>query len=86
MVLDRRAILKGMAAGFVATGIRSDAENVAALAEIYASMRIWDVRCHLEAVPGDTPEKRIEVLVRNIDGLASSALCSERDCPGSRQR
>ena len=26
--------------------------------------RIWDVHSHLHSVPGDTPEKRMEVLVR----------------------
>src|SRR5437867_10798492 len=31
--------------------------------------RIWDVHSHLHSVPGDTPEKRIEVLVRCADRL-----------------
>lgn len=74
MVIERRAVLKGITAGLVATGIRSGAENTAALPETYASMRIWDVHSHLEAVPGDTPENRMEVLVRQMDRLGIERL------------
>jgi hypothetical protein len=31
--------------------------------------RIWDVHSHLHALPGDTPERRMEVLVRCADRL-----------------
>ena len=31
--------------------------------------RIWDIHNHLHSVPGDTPEKRMEVLVRCMDRL-----------------
>src|ERR1041385_6911134 len=32
-------------------------------------LRIWDVHTHLHSVPGDTPETRMEVLVRCMDRL-----------------
>jgi uncharacterized protein len=32
-----------------------------------ARLRIWDIHCHLHGVPGDTPEERIEFLVRCAD-------------------
>ncbi len=31
--------------------------------------RIWDIHSHLHSVPGDTPEKRMEVLIRCMDRL-----------------
>ena len=31
--------------------------------------RVWDIHSHLRSVPGDTPEKRMEVLVRCMDRL-----------------
>jgi predicted TIM-barrel fold metal-dependent hydrolase len=31
--------------------------------------RIWDAHCHLHGVPGNTPEQRIEVLIRAADRL-----------------
>ena len=37
-------------------------------------IRIWDVHSHLEAVPGDTAEARIEILVRHMDRLGIERL------------
>lgn len=34
-----------------------------------ARFRVWDVHCHLYSVPGDSPETRMEVLVRCADRL-----------------
>src|SRR5258708_10638584 len=31
--------------------------------------RIWDIHSHLHSVPGDIPEKRMEVLIRCSDRL-----------------
>jgi predicted TIM-barrel fold metal-dependent hydrolase len=38
------------------------------------AFRIWDVHSHLHAVPGDTPEKRMEVLIRCADRLGIERL------------
>lgn len=35
---------------------------------------IWDIHSHLHSVPGDTPEKRMEVLVRCADRLGIDRL------------
>jgi predicted TIM-barrel fold metal-dependent hydrolase len=36
--------------------------------------RIWDIHSHLHSVPGDTPEKRMEVLIRCADRLGIERL------------
>lgn len=36
--------------------------------------RIWDAHCHLHAVPGNTPEERMEVLIRCADRLGIERL------------
>jgi len=39
-----------------------------------ARFRIWDIHSHLHSVPGDTPEKRMEVLIRCADRLGIERL------------
>ena len=39
-----------------------------------ARFRIWDVHCHMHSVPGDTPEQRIEFLIRCADRLGVERL------------
>ena len=36
--------------------------------------RIWDAHSHLHSVPGDTPEKRVEVLIRCADRMGIERL------------
>ncbi len=73
--MDRREVLKGIAAGFVATGVRVDAESqAAARPDTFDSMRIWDVHSHLEALPGNTPEERMAILVEHMDRLGIERL------------
>src|SRR2546422_10716780 len=36
--------------------------------------RIWDIHSHLHSVPGETPEKRMEVLIRCADRLGIERL------------
>jgi uncharacterized protein len=36
--------------------------------------RIWDIHSHLHSVPGDTPEKRMEMLIRCADRLGIERL------------
>jgi len=37
-------------------------------------LRIWDIHSHLHSVPGETPEKRMEVLIRCADRLGIERL------------
>src|SRR5258708_1134082 len=39
-----------------------------------ARFRIWDIHSHLHSVPGDTPEKRMEALIRCADRLGIERL------------
>jgi uncharacterized protein len=39
-----------------------------------ARFRVWDIHSHLGQVPGDTPEKRMEFLVRCMDRLGIERL------------
>lgn len=39
-----------------------------------SGFRIWDEHCHLGAVPGNTPEERIEVLIECADRLGIERL------------
>ncbi len=44
------------------------------LQEASKRFKIWDIHSHLGSVPGDTPEKRMEVLVRAMDRLGIERL------------
>ena len=74
MKINRRTVVKGMVAGLMATRITSPAEEIAPLPQTFRDYRIWDVHSHLEALPGDTPEGRIEILVRHMDRLGIERL------------
>jgi predicted TIM-barrel fold metal-dependent hydrolase len=74
MPLDRRTVLKGMAAGILAAGIPGHAESPVELPGIYQRYRIWDVHSHLEALSEPTPEERIETLVTHMDRLGVERL------------
>ncbi|MBM3735531.1 MAG: amidohydrolase [Acidobacteria bacterium] len=62
-MLHRRAFLGSAAAGlaYLAHGQQ-------------AKFRIWDIHCHLYNTPGDTPEKKMEVLIRCADRLGIERL------------
>src|SRR5437762_14090044 len=66
-MFNRRKILNSFFAGG-ALGLLGDSRPLAAQ-ETIRRFRIWDVHSHLHSVPGDTPEKRMEVLVRCADRL-----------------
>jgi len=74
MPIDRRTVLKGLAAGFVAAGVPVSGELSPDAAESHGHFRIWDVHSHLEALTGDTPEERIELLVPHMDRLGIERL------------
>jgi predicted TIM-barrel fold metal-dependent hydrolase len=72
--VNRRTVLKGIAAGLLTAGIQSGAQDPHGEWERYGHIRIWDVHSHLEALPGDTAEARIEILVRHMDRLGIERL------------
>src|SRR6202041_711543 len=72
--LNRRTVLKGIAAGLLTAGIQSGAQDPDSEPAWHRRMRIWDVHSHLEALPGDTPEAPIEILVRHMDRLGIERL------------
>jgi predicted TIM-barrel fold metal-dependent hydrolase len=74
MTLNRRTVLKGLAAGFLAAGVQADAGNSVGASKSDGRFRIWDVHSHLESLPGDTPEARMEILVRHMDRLGIERL------------
>jgi predicted TIM-barrel fold metal-dependent hydrolase len=74
MTLDRRTVLKGIAAGFIAAGVGADAEESALILEMHGDLRIWDVHSHLGQLPGNTPEERMGILVRHMDRLGIERL------------
>lgn len=67
-MFNRRTLLTSLCAGGVLTFL--DGEPVPPVAADQSRrFRIWDDHSHLHAVPGDTPEKRMEVLIRCADRL-----------------
>jgi uncharacterized protein len=74
MTLNRRTILKGLAAGFVAAGVPAAAQESAENLGFDGSFRIWDAHSHLGSLPGNTPEERMAVLVRHMDRLGIERL------------
>ena len=62
-LLDRRTFLNGICATSGAALLHL-AEKTTQAQEPNRGLRIWDVHCHMYRVPGDTPEQRIEFLVR----------------------
>jgi predicted TIM-barrel fold metal-dependent hydrolase len=74
MPLDRRTVIKSLVAGAFAAGVELDAEKSAATSKLDYRFRIWDVHSHLESLPGDTPEERMEILVRHMDRLGIERL------------
>ena len=56
-MINRRTLLQSLGAA------------AAAAQEPSRRIRIWDMHSHLHSVPGDTPEKQMELLVRCMDRL-----------------
>jgi predicted TIM-barrel fold metal-dependent hydrolase len=69
MALDRRTVLKSLVAGVATAGRLAGARNADGDPGPSTPLRIWDMHTHLHGVPGDTPEARMEVLVRHMDRL-----------------
>lgn len=67
-MLTRRRVVNSLLAGG-ASGLLSASEGLHAAQAAGRRFRIWDAHSHLHSAPGDTPEARMEVLVRCADRL-----------------
>lgn len=74
MTLDRRTALKTLVAGVASAGGLAGAQDSGEVLESVGRIRIWDMHTHLDGVEGDTPEARMEVLVRHMDRLGIERL------------
>jgi uncharacterized protein len=77
MKLDRRTVLKSLAAGCLSAGpgriARLKASVAGAGGHPTLQPRIWDVHSHLAHLPG-TPEERMAVLIQHMDRLGIERL------------
>jgi uncharacterized protein len=70
---SRRSLFKSFCKGG-ALGLVGPGRLVSGAQETGHRFRIWDIHSHLHSVPGDTPEKRMEVLARCADRLGIDRL------------
>ena len=70
---SRRAFISGLCAA-AAGAQQGPAARRNADAPPAKRFRVWDEHCHMGAVPGDTPEERIEVLIECADRLGIERL------------
>jgi len=73
-MLDRRTVIKGLVAGALAAAAQANAEKSGDASKSREHFRVWDVHSHLESLPGDTPEARMEILARHMDRLGVERL------------
>lgn len=71
--MNRRKLLNSFCTAG-AVGLLGGGGAVSGLQEVGHRFRIWDNHTHLHAVPGDTPEKRMEFLIRCADRLGIERL------------
>ena len=71
--MNRRKLLNSFCAAG-AVGLLGGGGVVSGVQEAARRFRIWDNHTHLHSVPGDTPEKRMEVLIRCADRLGIERL------------
>ena len=67
-MITRRGLLSSLVAGGV-SGLLGGARRLSAAQAAVGHFRIWDGHTHLHSAPGDTPEARMEVLIRCADRL-----------------
>ena len=67
-MISRRRILNSVVAGG-ASGLFVRAQRLSDAQPVVGHYRIWDAHTHLHSAPGDTPEARMEVLMRCADRL-----------------
>src|SRR3954463_2513023 len=67
-MVTRRTVLNSLLAG-AASRFPGGSHRLYAPQAAVRRFRIWDVHSHLHSAPGDTPEARMEVLIRCADRL-----------------
>src|SRR5215469_17188852 len=67
-MVTRRTVLNSLLAGS-ASGLPGGSHRLSAAQAAVRRFRIWDVHSHLHSAAGDTPEARMEVLIRCADRL-----------------
>ena len=72
-MFSRRGLLSSFCAAG-ALGLLDGTPTQSGAREAVPRFRIWDIHSHLHSVPGDTPEKRMEVLIRCADRLGIERL------------
>ena len=72
-MVTRRTVLNSLPAGS-ACGLPGGSQRLNAAQAAVRRFRIWDVHTHLHSAPGDTPEARMEVLIRCADRLGIERL------------
>ncbi len=72
-MFHRRKLLNAFCAGG-AWALAGGNPPLSGTPETAGRFRIWDAHCHLHSVPGDTPEQRMEVLIRCADRLGIERL------------
>src|ERR1700693_6137003 len=72
-MFTRRTVLNSFVAGAASELFEHTRPLVAAQAAA-RSFRIWDDHSHLHSVPGDTPEARMDVLIRCADRFGIERL------------
>src|SRR5262245_25069950 len=73
MMLHRRKLLNSIFAGGVLC-LLDHRDPLPGAQENFRRFRIWDNHSHLHSVPGETPEQRMEVLIRCADRLGIERL------------
>ena len=69
MAVDRRTVVKSMVASLFAAAAPAQSYEAPSSPLADKQFRIWDVHSHLGAMPGNTPEDRLELLIRHMDRL-----------------
>jgi uncharacterized protein len=72
-MIGRRTLLKRLGAGW-SLSLAQLKPGLPSRAKAGEPPRIWDVHCHLHAVPGDTPEERMTALIQFADRLGIERL------------
>ena len=71
---DRRSVLKSLVVAVVAATVDAEEMRSCLPIKLDRSLKIWDAHSHLGALPGFTPEQRMQVLVRDMDRLGIERL------------
>src|SRR6266700_1710125 len=72
-MIGRRTLLKGLGAGW-SLSLAQLKPGLPSRSKAGEPPRIWDVHCHLHAVPGETPEERMTALIQFADRLGIERL------------